>query len=68
MTTKNQTTSAVRLPQNHATDFHFWYKNVTKLHYHDYFEIFIITKGVTLHTLNDSIEQLEKKCVGIIRP
>ena len=68
MKAKNQTSSAVRLPPNHATDFHFWYKNVTKLHYHDYYEIFIITKGLTLHTLNDTVERLEKNCVGIIRP
>lgn len=68
MQTQKTKNSAIQLPPNHATDFHFWYKNVTKLHYHDYYEIFIITKGITLHTLNDTVKQLEKNCVGIIRP
>lgn len=68
MQTKNQKSNALHLPANLITDFHFWYKNVTNLHCHDCYELFIMTKGTTLHTLNDAVDKLEKNTVGIIRP
>ena len=68
MQTKNQKSNALHLPANLITDFHFWYKNVTTLHCHDCYELFIMTKGTTLHTLNDAVDKLEKNTVGIIRP
>ncbi|MDF2541572.1 MAG: celD [Herbinix sp.] len=42
--------------------------HTTPLHYHDYYELFIITSGKCVHTVNDQDQILGKGSIVFIRP
>ena len=48
--------------------FHFYHKVTTTLHSHDYFEMFIVTKGQVTHTYMDKKERLEVGTLCLIAP
>lgn len=50
--------------------FHIEYsiKHTTPLHYHDYYEIFIITEGQCIHHINGEAQILYKNSMVFIRP
>lgn len=52
------------------SNFHLEYsiKHTYPLHYHDYYEIFIITDGKCIHRVNDEEQYLEKGTMVFIRP
>jgi AraC family cel operon transcriptional repressor len=54
------------------TDIHYAYhksiKNITDIHWHDFFEIFLITKGSLYHFINGKKEWLEAGFLCFIRP
>ncbi|OBZ14711.1 AraC family transcriptional regulator [Bacillus sp. FJAT-27264] len=56
-------------PQVQST-FHIEYsiKHTTPLHYHDYYEIFIITEGRCVHHINGEAQVLEPNTMVFIRP
>ncbi len=53
---------------NSIVDFHFYYRNSFHFHCHDFYEILIMTKGETLHSLENQTNILKKNEVVIIRP
>jgi AraC family cel operon transcriptional repressor len=56
-------------PQVQST-FHIEHsiKHTTPLHYHDYYEIFIITEGSCIHHINGEAQILDKNSMVFIRP
>lgn len=54
------------------TEIHYAYHKslgeITFAHYHDFFEIFLITKGKAFHRINDKEEILEDGTLVFIRP
>lgn len=54
------------------TDIHYAYhksiKQITDMHAHDFFEIFLITKGTLYHLINGKRELLEAGTLCFIRP
>mgnify|MGYP000887667333 CR=1 FL=1 len=51
-----------------CVDFHWWNQNRTSLHSHDYYEIFILTKGKVQHRINNTQSVLSKKTIFLIKP
>ena len=51
-----------------GASFHWWDSQYTSLHNHDYYEIFIITSGKTIHILNGQKQELPTKTICFIRP
>lgn len=51
-----------------GVDFHFYYKNFFGLHSHDFYEFMIMTKGKTLHKIDQESEIVQKNTVVLIRP
>ena len=48
--------------------FHWWDKIYVGMHDHNHYEIFLITRGNTMHTLNGIQTSLSKGCMMLIRP
>lgn len=48
--------------------FHWWNEHSTTLHYHNYFEIFLVTRGKAEHRLNGSEFELRRNTMQLIRP
>lgn len=48
--------------------FHWWSDRSTTLHYHNYFEIFLITRGKAAHLLNGTETGLRRNTLHLIRP
>lgn len=48
--------------------FHWWSDRSTTLHYHNYFEIFLITRGKAAHLLNGTETDLRRNTLHLIRP
>ena len=48
--------------------FHWWSDRSTTLHYHNYFEIFLITRGKAAHLFNGSETALRRNTLHLIRP
>lgn len=48
--------------------FHWWNEHTTSLHYHNYFEIFLITRGNAEHRLNGGEFTLCRNTMQLIRP
>lgn len=42
--------------------------HIVPLHTHDYFEIFLVTKGIVSHTINNTVERLPAGSLVFIRP
>ncbi len=49
-------------------DFHWWDQNKTSLHTHDYYEIFVVTQGEIIHTLNGKDTKIGKRTLFFINP
>lgn len=54
--------------RTHGVSFHWWNDRSTTLHYHNYFEIFLITRGKAEHRLNGSDFTLRRNTMYLIRP
>lgn len=48
--------------------FHWWSDRSTTLHYHNYFEIFLITRGKAAHLLGGAETDLRRNTLHLIRP
>lgn len=48
--------------------FHWWSELTTTLHYHNYFEIFLVTRGKAEHRYNGSDSKLCRNTMQLIRP
>jgi AraC family cel operon transcriptional repressor len=48
--------------------FHWWSDRSTTLHYHNYFEIFLITRGKATHLFNGTETDLRRNTLHLIRP
>ncbi|NLI54190.1 MAG: AraC family transcriptional regulator [Clostridiales bacterium] len=48
--------------------FHWWNDRSTTLHYHNYYEIFLITRGRATHRLNGGETALRRNTLHLIRP
>lgn len=48
--------------------FHWWNETTTTLHYHNYFEIFLVTRGKAQHRLNGGEFTLRRNTIQLIRP
>ena len=48
--------------------FHWWNDRYTTLHYHNYYEIFLITRGRPVHRLNNVETTLARNTLHLIRP
>lgn len=48
--------------------FHWWNDRSTTLHYHNYYEIFLITRGRAMHLLNGRASALARGTLHLIRP
>lgn len=57
---------------DHHSEIHYAYHrslaSITTPHNHDFFEIFLITKGVAVHRINDKFEMIEEGDLVFIRP
>ncbi|OHE41443.1 MAG: hypothetical protein A2Y16_05225 [Tenericutes bacterium GWF2_57_13] len=49
-------------------DFHWWDNMATSMHYHNHYEIFIVTEGKTTHVLNGHESVLSKNTMYLIVP
>lgn len=47
---------------------HWWYSNSTSLHYHNFYELFLVTEGKVRHICNGRQEILEARDLRLIRP
>ena len=47
---------------------HWWYKNSTSIHYHNFYELFLVTEGKIRHICNGRQEILEARDLRLIRP
>lgn len=56
------------LTPNQPINFHFWNKGKVELHSHEYFEIFLVTKGRVLHTYNGQASVLKAGTLFVMRP
>ena len=56
-----------RLMQEQVS-FHWWNDHSTTLHYHNYYEIFLITRGRAMHRLNGGEIALRRNTLHLIRP
>jgi AraC family cel operon transcriptional repressor len=54
--------------QADQVSFHWWNDTSTTLHYHNFFEIFLITRGRATHRLNGSEYALKRNTLHLIRP
>jgi AraC family cel operon transcriptional repressor len=54
--------------RTHHVSFHWWNEHTTTLHYHNYFEIFLVTRGSAQHRLNGSEFMLRRNTIQLIRP
>ncbi len=48
--------------------FHWWSDRSTTLHYHNYYEIFLITRGKAAHLFNGAETDLRRNTLHLIRP
>lgn len=48
--------------------FHWWSERSTTLHYHNYYEIFLITRGKAAHLFNGAETALRRNTLHLIRP
>lgn len=51
-----------------GVSFHWWSERSTTLHYHNFFEIFLITRGEAAHRLNGGETALCRGTLHLIRP
>jgi len=51
-----------------GVSFHWWNDRSTTLHYHNFFEIFLITRGKAEHRLNGGEFALRRNTLHLIRP
>ena len=56
-----------RLRQEQVS-FHWWNDRSTTLHYHNYYEIFLITRGRAIHRFNGAEYALRRNTLHLIRP
>ncbi len=54
--------------RTHGVSFHWWNDRSTTLHYHNYFEIFLITRGRAQHRHNGGEYALRRNTMQLIRP
>ena len=52
----------------YGISFHWWNSETTSMHYHNFYEIFIITEGCALHEINGERFELPKGTLHLIRP
>ena len=53
---------------NDGVSFHFCNEGSTSMHYHNFYEFFVITHGKTKHELNGEVSHLSKNTLYMIRP
>lgn len=53
---------------NPQVNLHWWFKNSTSMHYHNFYELFLITEGKIRHICNGRQEILEARDLRLIRP
>jgi AraC family cel operon transcriptional repressor len=51
-----------------GVSFHFCEEDSTSMHYHNFYEFFVITHGKTRHELNGEVSYLSKNTLYMIRP
>lgn len=51
-----------------GVSFHWWNDRATSLHYHNFFEIFLVTRGKADHQLNGCESTLRRNTLHLIRP
>ncbi|MEN6595955.1 MAG: AraC family transcriptional regulator [Clostridiaceae bacterium] len=54
--------------RDEQVSFHWWNERSTTLHYHNYYEIFLITRGKAAHLFNGSETALQSNTLHLIRP
>ena len=54
--------------KNEQVSFHWWNDRSTSLHYHNYYEVFLITRGRATHKLNGFEVALPRNTLHLIRP
>ena len=47
---------------------HWWNNSFFSKHYHNYYEIFVVTKGKTMHIINEKSSVIHSRQMYIIRP
>lgn len=57
-----------KMLRENGVSFHWWNSKSTTLHTHDFCEIFIITAGEAIHTLNGETGTLERGTIHFIKP
>jgi len=53
---------------SHEVSFHWWHDRSTSLHYHNYYEVFLITGGRATHYFNGTEAALRRNTLHMIRP
>lgn len=54
--------------RSEEVSFHWWNDRSTTLHYHNYYEVFLITHGRAIHRLNGGETALARNTLHLIRP
>ena len=54
--------------KDEVVNCHWWNKPSFSRHYHNYYEIFVVFEGKTLHILNDEEQEIQTRHTYIIRP
>lgn len=54
--------------KNHGVACHWWNSEPTSLHYHNFYEFFIVTSGCAVHHINNQEHRLKKGTLYMIKP
>lgn len=54
--------------KNHGVACHWWNSEPTSLHYHNFYEFFIVTSGGAVHHINGQEHRLKKGTLYMIKP
>lgn len=54
--------------KSNGVSFHWWSSEPTSMHYHNFYEFFIIMQGSVIHEINGEVHKLPKYTLHLIRP